>query len=100
MRRYRLSGRAKRDLDQIWSGLAQKATVDVADKVIDEITSRFPLLAMMPESGRVRADIAFGVRSFPVDQYVIYYQKPSRGLLVVSRVLHGKRDQIDIYRKG
>ena len=40
----------------------------------------------------MRDDIAAGLRCFPVKRYIIYYQSGEHGILV-SRVLHGKRDQ-------
>jgi len=50
------------------------------------------LLAAHPSAGRLRDDIASDVRSFPVKTYIIYYRTSEDGILV-SRVLHGKRDQ-------
>ena len=72
--------------------VAQDSGVVLADRLIRVIARGLDLLAAHPDVGRVREDIASGVRSFPVKSYVIYYRKIERGVLV-SRVLHGKRDQ-------
>ena len=72
--------------------VAQDSGVAPADRLIDEIARRLGLLATHPDAGRVRDEIASGLRSFPVKSYVIYYRTSEQGVLV-SRVLHGKRDQ-------
>lgn len=41
--------------------------------------------------GRDRAALSPGLRSFPHEDYVIFY-KPARGGIEVVRVLHGARD--------
>jgi toxin ParE1/3/4 len=51
------------------------------------------MLGRMPKAGRARSDVAAGLRSFPVDKYLIYYRQRERGRISISRVLHGKRDQ-------
>jgi toxin ParE1/3/4 len=67
--------------------------VIVADRFVDAITERFVLLAGMPDMGRSRNEIEPGLRSFPVGDYLIYYRRRPRGGIVISRVIHGKRDQ-------
>ena len=41
--------------------------------------------------GRNRPDLAPELRSFPVDNYIIFYRPISEGIQVI-RVLHGARD--------
>ena len=91
MSRIWLSREARRDLDEIWLYVAQHQSLEAADRLIDSITERFPLLASRPGIGRRREEIDSGVRSFPVGNYVIYYRR-RRGGLRISRVLHGTRD--------
>lgn len=66
--------------------------MDTADAAIDSITDVFPLFFSNPEAGRRRDDVARGVRSFPADKYLIYYRSAG-GSVVISRVIHGMRDQ-------
>ena len=92
MKRYRLSRPAKDDLDQVWLHIARAANPEIADRFVDGITDRFPFLAGMPEAGRPREDIEPGLRSFSAKDYLIYYRRARRGILI-SRVIHGRRDQ-------
>jgi plasmid stabilization system protein ParE len=85
---YRLSVHAERDLDEIWSYVAEDASPATADRLIDAIVDRFELLAEQ----RLRPEFGEGVRSFTVENYVIYYRH-ERDVLV-ARLLHGRRDQI------
>ena len=92
MKRCRLSPLAELDLEEIWLYVAQDSGIDTADRLIEEITKRFALLATHPDAGRLREDIAAGVRSFPVKNYLVYYKTHTQGIMF-ARVLHGKRDQ-------
>ena len=89
---YRLSTLAEQDLDEIWSYVAEDASPATGDRLIDAIIDRFELLAEQPRMGRLRPEFGEGVRSFTVENHVIYY-RPERDV-VVARVLHGRRDQI------
>jgi plasmid stabilization system protein ParE len=42
--RYRVSGDAERDLDEIFVYWAKRATLEIADRIVDRITERFWLL--------------------------------------------------------
>ena len=93
MKRYRLARPAKADLDLIWQRIAGESGIENASRLIDTITDRFPLLAEMPELGTTRDLIEGGVRAFPVGNYLIYYRRAQRGGILISRVIHGMRDQ-------
>jgi toxin ParE1/3/4 len=88
---YRLSALAERDLEQIWSYVAEDASPTTADRLIDAIIDRFELLAEQPRMGRLRPEFGEGVRSFTVENHVIYYRHADD--VLVARVLHGRRDQ-------
>ena len=59
---YRLSSLAERDLDEIWSYVAEDASPNTADRLIDTIIGRFELLAEQPRLGRPRPEFGKGVR--------------------------------------
>ena len=88
---YRLSALAERDLEEIWSYFAEDASPTTADRLIDAIIDRFELLAEQPGMGRLRPEFGEGVRSFTVENHVIYYRHEDD--VLVARVLHGRRDQ-------
>ena len=89
--RYRLSSLAERDLEEIWSYVAEDASPATADRLIDAIIDRLELLAGQPRMGRLRPEFGAGVRSFTVESHVIYYRRDED--IVIARVLHGRRDQ-------
>jgi toxin ParE1/3/4 len=88
---WRLSPLAERDLEEIWSYVAEDASPDTADRLIDAIVDRFDLLADQPRMGRLRPEFGDNVRSFTVESHVIYYRHDAD--VLIARVLHGRRDQ-------
>src|ERR1700733_154071 len=90
---HRLAPQAANDLDEIWFFIARESgSVEIADNMINAITSRFFLLSSYPHLGRVR-DEEFGLacRSFGIGEYVIIYSVEENNVLIL-RVLHGRRD--------
>jgi toxin ParE1/3/4 len=49
------------------------------------------MLVQNPQAGRPRPDLGQSVRSFAVDNYVIFYIPQSAGIDII-RVMHGRRD--------
>ena len=97
MKRIRVSRLAELDLDEIWYEIAKRSgSIEIATGVVDSITEVFSLFAGNPEAGRRRDEIELGTRSFPVDNYIIYYRQGGQ-YLVISRVIHGMRDQKAAY---
>ena len=89
-RKLRVSREARRDLDEIWFYIAQDSLTN-ADRFVDRLSERFPLLASMPHMGRSREDLAEGLRGFPFESYLILYRVQDRNIEIV-RVLHAARD--------
>jgi len=81
---------AKVDLADIWDYIAED-NESRADAFIDAIDQKFHVLAEQPAIGRARDELAEGIRSFPIGQYIIFYQ-PVPGGVEIVRVLHGARD--------
>ena len=88
---YRLSALAEQDLEEIWSYVAEDASPDTADRLLDAIIERFELLVEQPRMGRLRPEFGEGVRSFTVEKHVIYYRYDRE--VLIARVLNGRRDQ-------
>ena len=97
MSRIRVAGLAERDLDAIWLYVAKKSqSIEIADSILNSIVNSFAMLARTPEAGTRREHLEVGLRGFPVGNYIIYYRE-TRGRVLISRVLHGRRDQKPAY---
>ena len=88
--RLRVTAAATTDLEEIWAYIAQESSVS-ADRFVDELLDKFPLLAERPEIGVARETLAPGPRLFPVRRYLIFYRWTPPYLDIV-RVLHSSRD--------
>jgi toxin ParE1/3/4 len=88
--RVSLSSIAEADLTRIWFEIARD-DVAAADRFIDLIHDKCDLLADSPAVGRLRPELAPGVRSFPVRKHVVFYRLVDGDVQVV-RVLDGRRD--------
>jgi toxin ParE1/3/4 len=96
--RLRIAPQAEADLDSIWYYVAtESASVEIADRLLDSLTSRFLLLARHPYVGRTRADeFGPGLRSLAVSEYVIVYTIEAEAVAIL-RVVHGRRDLESIF---
>lgn len=90
MNSFRLSPAARSDLDEIWLYIARDNPA-AADKLIQILVSKFPMLASMPNMGRTREELSPRLRSLPFGRYVIFYRPMENGV-EIARVLHGARD--------
>ena len=89
-RRARLSRPARNDLIEIWTYVAEDSP-KAADRLIDRLRNRCAILARLPQLGRLRPELAEGIRSFPVGRYLIFYRE-RRGGIEVARVRGGEMD--------
>jgi len=83
---------AQRDLAEIWHYIALDNPT-AADGLIDRIKNALDLLGDNPGAGPPHEDIkaGAGLRSFPVQKYLIIYRVVENGI-EVARVVHGARD--------
>lgn len=88
--RVRFLPEARTDLHQIWDYIAED-DVEAATRLVDLVEEKCTLLARLPDIGRVRDELAQGLRSFPVGKYVIFYRRVKSGIEIV-RVLSSWRD--------
>ena len=81
---------AEADLDDLWLFIAQDDPVN-ADRFIDRNADTCNLLAENPSMGRGRPELAPDLRSFPVGNYMIFYQTLVDGVEIV-RIISAARD--------
>jgi len=81
---------AREDLVEIWNFIADDSE-SAADRVLDRIDGALTMLSENPFGGRDRPELGTGIRSFPVGNYIVYYQPQPHQLLLV-RVLSGYLD--------
>jgi toxin ParE1/3/4 len=93
--KLRISPRARSDLIEIWSYIADDS-VPNADAFIDKLHETAQLLAGKPGLGRRREELAPGMQSFPFGRHLIFYRVVA-GEIEIVRVLHGARDIESIF---
>lgn len=90
LRRIEFAERALSDLEEIWVHFSETSE-KTADKILRQITEKFPKLLNFPEMGKERNDLLIGLRSFPTGKFIIFYQRTDLGIEIV-RVVHSSRD--------
>jgi len=89
--------RALSDLAEIWDYIADDSEAR-ADAFVGTIDAKFQTLAKQPGIGRLRDELAAGLRSLPVGRYIIFYLPLAEGVDII-RVLHGARDIDTIFHE-
>ena len=91
MKKYILSGRARQHLFDIWDYYADDS-IQLADRVLEELYEAFAKLARMPGIGHYREDLLDKRYKFwAVRKYLIVYLWREKPIRIVSLV-HGQRD--------
>jgi toxin ParE1/3/4 len=88
----RLAAKAKADLSDIWSYVADEGGISTSHVARSApFCKKSDFQSSHPYAGRERNDLSAGMRSFPVRQAVIFYRVELPDVLIL-RVLHGRRD--------
>jgi len=87
---FRVSCAAQSDLDEIWCYVGS-FDVRAADRSLEAVERQFKVLAMQPQVGQARLDLAAELRFLPVGNYLIFY-RPIEDGVEIARVIHGARD--------
>jgi toxin ParE1/3/4 len=85
-----ISQKAKKDLEIINNRIADY-DAQAANRLLDKFLEKFETLASFPNMGKSRSELATGLRSFPVEDYLIFYLVWENGIKI-ARVLSGYRD--------
>ena len=82
--------RAEADLIDIWLYVAEDQPIN-ADRLLDRLNDAALLIADTPEMEVDRSVLSTDLKSFPVDNYIVFYRvKPD--VLELVRVLSSSRD--------
>jgi toxin ParE1/3/4 len=84
------SGAAREDMAQIWDFVSER-NLHAADALLDRFLEVAEMLAGQPHAGRARPELRPKLRSFPIGDYVMFYE-PLASSIEIVRVLHGHRD--------
>jgi antitoxin ParD1/3/4/toxin ParE1/3/4 len=91
MKRFILTPRAKRDINDIWDYIADD-NIEAADRVLDALDKALRKLAKNPGIAHFREELADKRRRFfLVYSYLIVYRHKTKPLQII-RVLHAARD--------
>ncbi len=87
----RITPTASRDIESLMDYLAEKVSVETAERFLLKIHSKFQLLVKFPQIGRRRDELYPGLRSVSLEDYLIFYRLVLGGIEVM-RVVGGYRD--------
>jgi toxin ParE1/3/4 len=90
MAEFQRTSQANHDLQEIWDYIAEDS-MESADRIVEEIEEKCALLADFPSMGHNCEELVEKLRSFPVRDYILFYQPLANGIVLV-RVIHGARD--------
>jgi toxin ParE1/3/4 len=78
--------------------LAQRGSIETAERFLDKIDRKFKRLSQFPQMGRQRDELYPGLRSVPLEDYLIFYRLVPNGIEVM-RVVGGYRDLEALFRE-
>jgi toxin ParE1/3/4 len=88
---FRLTEPAVKDIEQIVNYIAKKAGLLQSEGFLTKLDDKFAKIVQFPNLGRRRDEILVGLRSLPIDNYLILYM-PIDEDVEILRVISGYRD--------
>jgi toxin ParE1/3/4 len=83
---YRLSPKAREDMESVWLYTFSQWGHEQTEKYIDDLAAAFDLLTSNPRLGKNCDSIRRGYRKHPTLRHVIYYREVDYGIEII-RVL-------------
>ncbi len=90
-REFRLTPPAIADLEAIADYLAEQADLSRADRFLRQADQKFNRIAKFPKLGKSRPEVFPGLRSLPLDSYLVLYTVSDESVEIL-RVVSGYRD--------
>jgi len=98
VKRFEVSKRAFRDLEEILDFIAERS-LDAADRVQDDFHQAFRQIGQDPGMGHSRQDLTSrDVLFWRVHSYLVVYRDSTP--LRIVRILHGRRDVNKLLKRG
>lgn len=94
---YRISPRAREDLDDVWRYSAERWSIEQADKYIDELVLTFEMMASVPTLARERSEFTPPVRIHTHESHLIIYTISAEAV-VILRLLGGRQDWVSVLK--
>lgn len=88
----RLTPKARRDLDRIWSFTLEQWGEDQAEDYLRRLAKAFTGLADGTRPGRQANAVREGYWKLLVGSHVVFYRKPDAGTVDIIRILHQRMD--------
>ena len=88
---YYFSVAALHDIEIINDYLLEKYASKFADQFLDALLMKCDRLVQFPQMGRKRDELSINLRSFPLQDYLIFYRIALDGIEIV-RVVSGYQD--------
>ena len=86
-----LSPRAQRDIDDIWTYMAEHWGTEQAALYVRQIGQHMAFIAPSPTIGQACLQVRSGIFRFPSGSHVLFYRSTLDGVDVV-RILHARMD--------
>ena len=84
---YRLSPKARDDMESVWLYTLSQWGLEQTGKYVDDLAVAFVLLTTNPRLGKRCDNIRLGYRKHPTLRHVVYYREVDYGIEII-RVLH------------
>ena len=97
MSKLRIARSAIADLDEIWTYIAKRESLQASGRFLTFLTNKLALLSKNPGLGRSRSDLREGLRSFPVGNYRVYYRQEKEDIVRILYVRHAARDEKKLF---
>jgi toxin ParE1/3/4 len=82
---------ASRDIERIMDSIADYRGFDASERFLSDLNAKCTKLVRFPGMGRRRNELSPGLRSFPIDRYLIFYCEIEFGI-EIARVVSGYQD--------
>jgi plasmid stabilization system protein ParE len=97
--RVEISSEAEEDLDAIRMYVRDEASEEVAERLVDELTTRCEKLSAFPDRGAARDDLAVGVRTIAHKRTVLIVYRVREDVVTVVGFFYRGRDVDSAFRE-